>query len=360
MTIMEWVQYTFTPFASWGVAAYTQADNIALMQTVSLFGMAGLSFLIYWINIEITNTLTQQNTNRNSKLIPIAVLFILIVFGSFRYDLSKAKSVDTICVSAVGTDSEAGGLPLPSDKKNVQDKISLFNRTKESANKGAKIIVWNEAALYTLQKDEPEFISSITKLAIQSKSSLIASYIVLISLEPFKYENKYLFIDSTGSIVYTYHKHEPVPGEPSLKGKELLQVIKINETNVGGAICYDYDFPYLAQGFGKLNADIVVVPSSDWRGIDPLHTKMAAFRAIEQGHSIVRSTRFGMSAAISPYGEFINQMSSFDKNDKIMLANLPTKGVTTLYSILGDSFIYCCILFVLFFIFRSIRYGKLE
>ncbi len=26
-------------------------------------------------------------------------------------------------------------------------------------------------------------------------------------------------------------------------------------------------------------ADIVAIPSSDWRGIDPLHTKMAAFRA---------------------------------------------------------------------------------
>ena len=104
-------------------------------------------------------------------------------------------------------------------------------------------------------------------------------------------------------MVYSYLKHEPVPGEPAVKGREKLEVTTIGGINLGGAICYDYDFPYLAREYGKIGADIVALPSSDWRGIDPLHTRMAAFRALEQGHSILRSTRFGLSAAITPYGE---------------------------------------------------------
>ena len=122
-------------------------------------------------------------------------------------------------------------------------------------------------------------------------------------------------------------------------------------TNLGGAICYDYDFPYLAKEYGNINADIVAVPSSDWRGIDPLHSRMAAFRAVEQGHSVLRSTRFGLSAAINPFGEMSSQMSSFDSNNKIMISQLPLKGITTVYSLIGDIIVYLCIAFFLFFLF---------
>lgn len=69
---------------------------------------------------------------------------------------------------------------------------------------------------------------------------------------------------------------------------------------------------------------------------------MSGFRAIEQGYSLLRSTRFGLSAAINPFGEMTAQQSSFDKHDKIMLAELPTKRIITLYGMIGDSFVYAC------------------
>ena len=134
-----------------------------------------------------------------------------------------------------------------------------------------------------------------------------------------------------------------------------MKVANISQLKIGAVICYDYDFPYLAKELGNLNADIVAVPSSDWRGIDPLHTRMAAFRAVEQGHSIIRSTRFGLSAAITPYGEMISQLSSFDKNSKIMIADLPVHRIKTIYSIIGDAFIYSCFTFVIFFFISVLR-----
>jgi apolipoprotein N-acyltransferase len=235
----------------------------------------------------------------------------------------------------------------------------LFERTKRAANNHAQLIVWNEAAVFILPEDEAKWQTALSTLVAELKISLVASYVVPISISPLKYENKYLYINSTGAIDYTYHKHQPVPGEPSEKGKEPLKVFNIASTKVSGAICYDYDFPYLAKEIGQLKADIVAIPSSDWLGIDPLHSQMAAFRAIEQGHSIIRSTRFGLSAAISPYGEMVAQMSSFNKNNKIMIAELPVKGVATVYSVIGDTFIYLCMGFVIFF-FISIRQDKAQ
>ena len=352
MTIMEWIQYSFTPFASWGVAAYTQSHNLTLMQSLSLFGMPGLSFLVYWVNISIAEIAVNRKTTRQTFQILIAVLLILVLFGAFRYEISKSKGTNAITVAAVGTNSEVSGLPLPSKESNDTIKNILFQRTSTAAKAGAVLVVWNEAATFILPEEESIWKDSLSVLASTLKISLVASYVLPVSTAPLKYENKYLFFDSTGTIVYTYHKHQPVPGEPSMKGKESLKVFEMNGANIGGAICYDYDFPYLARGFGKLHADIVALPSSDWRGIDPLHSKMAAFRAVEQGHSILRSTRFGNSAAITSYGEIIAQMSSYDKNDKIMIAYLPVKGVTTVYSVIGDVFIYICIGFILAFFIK--------
>ena len=358
LIIMEWIQYSFTPFASWGVAAYTQSHTLSLMQTVSLFGMAGLSFIIYWVNISIAEIIVNKKITLLNLHIPLTVALFLIVFGALRYDFSKSKGQDNITVAAVGSDSDVMGYPLPSKENNDMVKKNLFLRTEVAAKAGAKLVVWNEASTYILPNEVNIWKDTLSALTKRLHVSLVAAYIVPLSESPLRYTNNYLFYDSKGSLLYTYNKHQPVPGEPAVKGNEPLKVFDIAGVKTGAVICYDYDFPYLAKDYGSLNADIVADPSSDWRGIDPIHTRMAAFRAVEQGHSILRSTRFGLSAAITPYGEFTSQMSSFDNNDKIMMAHLPVKGVTTIYALIGDIFVYLCIGFIILFFIIQLRSGK--
>jgi len=349
LTLMEWIQYTFTPFASWGVMAYSQSNSINIMQFVSVFGMAGLSFLIYWVNVSITQLITKEKTSLLSLYLPFSILIMVIAFGSLRYDIGKSKGVKTITVATVGTNSKVGDLPLPTKVSNDIVISDLLTKTEKAGSFGAKLIVWNEASFYTLPKDETDLINSIKTVAKKDSISIVASYVMPIAENPFQYENKFVFINEKGQIEYSYLKHQPVPGEPAKQGIKPFKTIQISESKIGGAICYDYDFPYIAQEFGKLKADIVAVPSSDWRGIDPLHTRMSAFRAIEQGHSIIRSTRFGLSAIISPYGDMISQSSSFDKNNKIMVANIQVKGIKTIYSVIGNIFIYFCFGFLILF-----------
>jgi len=351
MVILEWVQYTFTPLASWGVAAYTQAKSIYILQFLSIFGIAGLSFLIYWVNLSVTNILLKNERSFITFKLPVVILCFVLLFGALRFEISKSTGVDTITLAAVGTDSEIGGLPLPAGNKNENDIEAILNRSKIASDFGAKIVIWTEAAFYLEPANEKYWIDSFQKLANTSNVTLVASYILLLSESPFTYENRYLLIDSKGDIIHSYLKHQPVPGEPAIKGTDPLQIFEVEGTNLGGVICYDYDFPYLAKEYGNIKADIVAVPSSDWRGIDPLHTRMAAFRAIEQGQSLLRSTRFGLSAAINPYGEMLSQMSSFDSNNKIMISQLPLKGTTTVYSLIGDIIVYLSIAFILFILF---------
>ena len=360
MVIMEWIQYTYTPLASWGVAAYTQSHTLPVMQSLSLFGMPGLSLLVYWVNLSIAEIALKKKPKMLTFYAPLSLLAVTVVLGGLRYELSKANGQDTITVAAVGTDSDISGFPLPPKELNDKVKQNLFTRTAQAAQSGARIVVWNEASTYILPSEENAWRDSLSTLAKNTNVSIVAAYVVPLSEAPMQYENKYLFFDHTGSLLYTYHKHQPVPGEPAMKGTEPLQVFDISGLKTGAVICYDYDFPYLAKGYGQLGADLVADPSSDWRGIDPVHTRMAAYRAIEQGHSILRSTRFGLSAAITPYGEFSAQMSSYDHNDKIMMAHLPVKKVGTLYSMIGDVFVYVCMGFVAWFVVLGRKQVQLQ
>lgn len=357
MVIMEWIQYTLTPLAGWGAAAYSQVNSLAVMQSVSLFGVPGLSFIIYLVNSSTARIISEKRTTPLTLGLPLTLIIALLIFGNLRLGISRSRGVDTIKVAAVGTDSDIAGLPLPAAEDNERVINNLFERTRIASLSGAKLIVWNEASFFTMPVNESNVINRMKKLSDSLNINLVASYIVPVSTSPLLYNNKYLLINPNGEVLYTYLKHEPVPGEPANKGKEQLKVNTAGGAKVGGAICYDYDFPYLAKKFGDLNADIVALPSSDWRGIDPLHTQMAAFRAVEQGHSVVRSTRFGLSAAISPHGEMLSQMSSFSNNSKIMIAEIPFKGVTTIYSVIGDVFILVLIIFLLvvFYIFFQVK-----
>jgi apolipoprotein N-acyltransferase len=358
IVVMEWVQYTFTPLGSWGSLAYTQVGQHAILQSLSLFGIAGLSFVIYSFNVWITALLSQNSSLQKQYKWMIPVVLLLLVYGEVRLEHFNSSNKEMLKLAAIGTDSEAGGLPLPSEERNKNDFLEVLRRTQKAAEAGAEIAVWTEAAFFMEPSYESAWVDSIKATARQSNINIVASYVNVISVDPLLFENKYQLITSDGEVEREYNKHEPVPGEPAIKGKEVFAVSNLNGYSLGGAICYDYDFPYIARAFGNLNADIVALPSSDWRGIDPLHTRMAAFRSVEQGHSILRSTRFGLSAAVNPIGMFMAKMSSYNNNDAIMIANLPRKGVKTLYSIIGDIVVYMGMVYLLWLGVTMVRLRK--
>ena len=347
MVVMEWVQYSYTPLGSWGSLAYTQTGQLAILQGLSLFGLAGLSFIVYSVNVLVAGWLMRDNALIKRYRWVLALVLVLLVYGEIRLDHYAGTHRDMVKVAAIGTDSQAGGLPLPSNEKNTGDFSRILKRTRTAATAGSQLAVWTEAAFITEPSYEKRWIDSMRNVADRYDIVLVASYVNVISTDPFRYENKFHVINSDGEIERTYHKHEPVPGEPAVKGSEPFAISNLSGAKLGGAICYDYDFPYIARGFGKVGADIVALPSSDWQGIDPLHTEMAAFRAIEQGHAVLRSTRFGLSAAIDPVGKMIAQRSSFDQHDGILIADLPQSGINTVYATVGDVVIYLGLVYLL-------------
>ena len=91
----------------------------------------------------------------------------------------------------------------------------------------------------------------------------------------------------------------------------------------------------MIQQSGQNGTGLLLVPSSDWAEIDPLHTQMAVFRAIENGHSLVRQAEGNVSIAVDPYGRVLAQTDFFDATDRTMVAQVPTTHVDTRYTAFG-------------------------
>jgi len=344
MISIEWVQHRFTPFGTWGAAANSQLENLSLLQSVSLAGIAAIALPMYWFAALLAQAIHEKKVPVRQFSVLTVLLVSLHVYGGIR--LGNVSMTEHTKVAAIGTDATFGGLPLPGPDEVTKVNKALFQRSEEAARNGAKLISWTEGATMTLPHDEAALIKRGQAFAAKHRVELVMSYIVPISAEPLKYNNKYVWIAEDGNLRHHYLKHEPVPGEPAVRGIKPPVLAHTAFGPATGAICYDYDFPYLGLENARLNPGLVVLPSSDWKGIDPIHTQMASVRAIEGGYSLLRPTRFGLSAAYDAKGRVRGWQSANEEGPGIMIANVPTKPVPTLYKVAGDWLVYLAIFFL--------------
>ena len=170
--------------------------------------------------------------------------------------------------------------------------------------------------------------------------------------QPHPLENKIVLIDPMGKIAFQFLKARPTPG-PEIARAQVsdgkLPSLLTPFGKLSTAICYDMDFPRLIAQAGKQNVDIMLSPAGDWAGIDPRHTQMAQFRAIEQGFNLVRQANLGLSAAYDYQGRALAAMDDPHSRDLTLVADIPSVGVHTLYARWGDWFVWiCCAAFAAF------------
>jgi|ERR1712150_172932 len=376
MVFVEWVQSHYTPLGSWGAATYTQYANLPLLQSVSLVGMAGPAFLMYWFAAILAIAIHEQKTllvmpmaqqlsspkskNSNHSLLVWGVIVTaLCIWGSIRLDDVSYKT--TVTVAGVGTDATFGGMPLPSQDEIEVINKNLFVRSETAAKAGAKLISWTEGATLVFPgEDEQSLHTKGVDFANEYDVELVMAYIVPVELDPLQYENKVVWIRPDGTIDHEYLKAEPVPSEPAIRGDGIVKVVQTKFGRAAAAICYDYDFPYIGRKHANEKIAIAIVPSSDWLGIDPTHTQMAAVRAIEGGYAMLRTTRMGLSAGINRNGQMLAQLSANQSDERIMIVNLPLQGenISTVYTIIGDSFVYLCLIFLI--VSKMIMNGRIK
>lgn len=364
------IEYTFlrlNPYGSWTHIAYTQESQQLLLQIIAVFGLATITFLIGWF-ASVLNWAYQQKFNwikvQKGVIIYTIIFSLTLFYGSYRTLFQKpiSKTIRIASISAMDSlgiyDNDFYGLALEGGKEKFKKQAfdlneNLFNKSCKEAKAGAKMIFWAEGNSMILKEDEEKLYKKASVMAKENKIYLGIA-IGIIDQKKIKYlENKFVLFDPKGTIVINYWKANPVPGfEATISTTKEYKIQKTTTSygTLGTAICFDLDFPHFIQQAKGI--DIFLAPSNDWKAIDPIHTNMARFRAIEQGCNLIRQTSNGLSVGVDYTGKIISQMDHFTNNEKVLITQLPTKGITTIYSSIGDLFIVICVLLFFITIFK--------
>lgn len=364
-------QFVFShgPVGSWGSTAYTQSGNLPLTQLLSVTGLWGITFLIGWFAASVNST-WQRKTSGAGACWPLAlfcaVYVTVILLGAARLAVHPPSS-PTMRVASLSPTKEGQQLPdgllqAVIEKKATDEQVGLFRtitgagqdelltRSEREARAGAKIIFWSETAAFVLKQDELGLLTRAQTLATKYSIYLGLPLGTWTPGLPHPLENKFVFIEPSGEIAWQYLKAHPTPGPEaavSVKSDGTLRHLDTPYGRLSAAICYDTDFPKLMTQAGAQRTDVVLSPAGDWRAIDPRHTEIASFRAIEQGFNLVRQSNGGFSAAYDYQGRLLASMDEYHSADLTLIAQVPSRGVRTMYSQLGDWLAWLCILAIL-------------
>ena len=294
------------------------------------------------------------------------LLLLTISFGSLRLAFKRPNG-ETVRIASISADKKQDQQTDPAllerffanqlteqdianfDLEAQEINEALFNRSVKEAVAGAKIIFWGEANGTALKQSEESWFNKASQIANQYEIYLGIGLGTLDPSSEKPLENKLVLFNPKGEITIDYWKAIPVPGGEAGISATKGTAIQTTDTpygRIGTVICFDMDFPqHLSQAS---DVDILIVPSNDWKAIDPWHTHMSRFRAIEQGFNMVRQTSNGLSVGADYTGRVISEMDHFTDKEQILITQLPTKGVTTVYSVIGDAFPLFCLLLLLF------------
>jgi len=334
--VMGWIQYTLTPGSSWGVLAHTELNNLPLMQVVTLTGIGGITFLL-----ALGSSLTAAAWHRGVAAVRADVaLFALLVgavlvYGQLRLGRSVSGPVVRVAgvVSPVTHDDFRAALTDLDRLRALDDE--LFARSARAVDLGARVVVWNEMATVVSAAGEGAFASRGQAFARERGVLLLMAYGVAESMRPFHDANKYRVYLPDGSLADEYIKRHPVPGDPDDVGQAHARVVVFEGVKYSGAICYDYGFPAIARDNARDGADLALVPSSDWRGIDPQHGQMAIMNAVAAGLPLLRPVRAATTTATDPFGRVLGSLPAGSR-EGVLVVSMSAARVPTLYASTGE------------------------
>lgn len=349
----EWVRgHALTGFP-WNLPAYGWGASWAVMQSASLFGAYGLSFL----TILLGASLAEFCTLRRALTVPAAMLLLFAAlwgWGALRLAEAPAANVPGVTMRLVQPD-------VPQNEKYVRRYVTRnWQRLLELSNAPGKVthIVWPEAATPFLLGRSQVALDEIAKLTGDGRSLITGSARAVPGQGDVTYYNSLYIFGPGGRPEAVYDKFHLVPFGEYVPFEDALRHIGITKLTEGqggfssgpgprlykiaGApdvtplICYEIIFPG-AVTTGQRPGWLVNVTDDSWFGpwAGPLqHLLIARVRAIEEGLPVARAANTGISAMIDPMGRIT---ASLDLGRMgVVDAPLPAALAATPYARFGD------------------------
>jgi apolipoprotein N-acyltransferase len=343
----EWLRgHVLTGFP-WNLPAYGWGASLAVMQTASLVGAYGLSFLTLLLGVSLADL-----TRRRLALPGVLLLLFAGLWGFGAWQLSQpSATVPGVTVRLVQPDVPQTEMHGRFINRNWQRLIRLSKAPGHPTH-----IIWPEsAAAFALARDPAalEWIKSLT-----ARGAVLMTGAVRLDDQGHGFNSLYAF-GPNGAPLAVYDKSHLVPfGEyvPFAGLLKRLGITKLTEGELGftsgngrhlyavpGApaitplICYEAIFPGAVTAPEGRPGWFVNVTDDSWFGpwAGPAqHLLTARMRTIEEGVPMARAANTGISAMIDARGRItgklgLNQVGVIDMPLPVALAATP-------YSRFGD------------------------
>ena len=133
---------------------------------------------------------------------------------------------------------------------------------------------------------------------------------------------------------------------------EGANVFALEKGNVGSLVCFDSIYEDLTRESVLGGAEMLALSTNDSWFTDSaalsMHNAQAQLRAIESGRYLARSANTGISTVISDRGEVLCSLDPLV--DGMLVEEIAVKKNITLYTRIGNAFVYLAIAFLGFLV----------
>jgi apolipoprotein N-acyltransferase len=331
------------PDGNWSSLAYSQADQLPILQITSLFGISGLLFLIALVPSALALAIAFGRSLRRGWIAYALTALLLasaIIYGCLRLQ-NHAPGAETT-FGLVSIDDPIGPRASASYAANIFQQYD--RHVTELAAQGAQIVVFPEKIALLTPSAATQEQEHLSALARQNRIWLEAGIGIDDGKGPLNWE--WLFAPD-GALASSYLKHHMAPPERRdlyISGTDY-NVYTIDGHKYGLAICKDMHFAALGRAYGERHAAVMLVPAWDFDYLDDwMEARTTVVRGIENGYSIVRASREGLLTVSDPYGHVLAERRSSPMPGSTLLVKATVADpLQTLYTQIGNLFGWLCV-----------------
>lgn len=338
-------------------------------QLASVTGVWGLSFLVFFVNATLAEAIYRHREGGRFPILAVcgslSTLFSVVLFGAWRHAKVEAVLADAPVIRAAQLQSGQG----------MKERFGLTAReafrywveaTQSLEGEDPDLVVWSEGACpYNL--NEGRVPAVLQSLASKGDFELIVG---AGSRERRVEEDGEKRVTAFNSVYYfspddtkpqRYDKMVPLPfgeyipfsgtfpwladliqGPGNFGAGKTAVTFEGDGRTYGSPICYEAILSYVVRRWD--NPDLLVNVTNDaWFGDTAAphqHAMLAAVRSIELGTPTFRAAYSGVSMVIEPHGRIHSETRPFTEVHRVVPVRVAT--VPTIYSKLGDWFVYLC------------------
>ncbi|GAA1287127.1 apolipoprotein N-acyltransferase [Planotetraspora silvatica] len=280
------------PHGAWWSLAYTQADFLPVLQTASVTGVWGITFLLLFVPASIAVL--------RPRAAVVSAVLVALTLGHGFVRLATPADTGGRKVALVATDDP-------------EDPVRRYGEAVDTAVAGgAEIVVL------------PEKVFTTADLPFARPGAEVVAGIAMETNSAVSYPSG-----------VRYDKHHMIPGvEREFRPGTGLAFL--DGGRLGLIICKDLDFPGLVRGYGKAGVAALLAPAWDFDEDAWLHSRMAVVRGVENGLAVARAARQGWLTVSDDRGRIVTERYSDRTGMAMVTATLPREGSATLYTALGD------------------------